>query len=544
MQDISDAEWDKFTRSCVEAARYPTNLVYHDTYDHISEGYSERLDEQENRIFVDEAKASLTLRDYDEAVKRFKNITICSNLDLQGYLMGRMLLGRLDPQCRFVFIHAPHSRERLKTTREMLTFALTYHQVIPTFLDFLFPFGKQQYTQDFQFSGFQSEDRLSEDERGLELRQLGRSGRELRVCYNLKSVEVSKGQKEWPWSIRQTAAYHSFDVETGKALWFIIKGDQLMEKRMEAATQAESSIGLKSLSSLAESFSATLQTHLVVFDWCRDHWRWYLNFLEQELHKLTREALLVDLDRHSDRNNTNHSLVVVERTRSSRLSSPPKSASEKAAGSPHRQIKQPPSYPYLQRIPSPEAGAASSFSESQDSLNTDEDFSFGDLQNVQSLEEKANETILVLDTNISTLSQAKLYYREVVISAEFPRDLQTACVRGLAKFERKIGSIIVDLKLQQARTKMLLRLLTDRKNLVSSDPVKALTQDMHEIARKTKQETVSMRIITLVTLFFLPGTFISVSIKFLVRCKVAKIRTDPYEHGYSSVRSGRRWRVT
>jgi Mg2+ and Co2+ transporter CorA len=38
-----------------------------------------------------------------------------------------------------------------------------------------------------------------------------------------------------------------------------------------------------------------------------------------------------------------------------------------------------------------------------------------------------------------------------------------------------------------------------------------LTQDMHEIAVKTKQETVSMRIITLVTLFFLPGTFISVS---------------------------------
>jgi hypothetical protein len=37
-----------------------------------------------------------------------------------------------------------------------------------------------------------------------------------------------------------------------------------------------------------------------------------------------------------------------------------------------------------------------------------------------------------------------------------------------------------------------------------------MTQDMHQIAQKTKQETVSMRVITLVTLFFLPGTFISV----------------------------------
>lgn len=37
-----------------------------------------------------------------------------------------------------------------------------------------------------------------------------------------------------------------------------------------------------------------------------------------------------------------------------------------------------------------------------------------------------------------------------------------------------------------------------------------MTEDMNDIARKTKIETVSMKVITLVTLFFLPGTFISV----------------------------------
>ena len=39
-----------------------------------------------------------------------------------------------------------------------------------------------------------------------------------------------------------------------------------------------------------------------------------------------------------------------------------------------------------------------------------------------------------------------------------------------------------------------------------------MTKDMQLLTRKTKQEAVSMRIITLVTLFFLPGTFISVSL--------------------------------
>jgi hypothetical protein len=42
-----------------------------------------------------------------------------------------------------------------------------------------------------------------------------------------------------------------------------------------------------------------------------------------------------------------------------------------------------------------------------------------------------------------------------------------------------------------------------------------MTEDMNEIARKTKIETVSMKVITLVTLFFLPGTFTSVGRIFL-----------------------------
>jgi Mg2+ and Co2+ transporter CorA len=51
---------------------------------------------------------------------------------------------------------------------------------------------------------------------------------------------------------------------------------------------------------------------------------------------------------------------------------------------------------------------------------------------------------------------------------------------------------------------------TERMEKMTED-MHDLTQKMHELAEKTKQETVSMRIITLVMLFFLPGTFISVS---------------------------------
>lgn len=39
-----------------------------------------------------------------------------------------------------------------------------------------------------------------------------------------------------------------------------------------------------------------------------------------------------------------------------------------------------------------------------------------------------------------------------------------------------------------------------------------VTVSMQKIADETKQEAINMRIITLVTLVFLPGTFVSVSL--------------------------------
>ena len=44
----------------------------------------------------------------------------------------------------------------------------------------------------------------------------------------------------------------------------------------------------------------------------------------------------------------------------------------------------------------------------------------------------------------------------------------------------------------------------------SSDEMMKWTHKMHEIAIKTKQETLSMHVITIFTLIFLPGTFIAV----------------------------------
>src|ERR1700684_4113998 len=58
--------------------------------------------------------------------------------------------------------------------------------------------------------------------------------------------------------------------------------------------------------------------------------------------------------------------------------------------------------------------------------------------------------------------------------------------------------------------------------------METLTKEMNELAKKTKQETVSMRIITLVTLFFLPGTFISVGACLMLFAKESSLRSLPH----------------
>jgi hypothetical protein len=152
----------------------------------------------------------------------------------------------------------------------MLSFLFSYHQVMPSFLDFVFPLGKQEYARDFHFSGLREESRLGAKQRGLNIPELGRSGNEIRLCYNLRSVERSEGQLDLRWSIRQSAVYHSFDLKSGKSLWINVKDNKLIYNRMLEASILPS---ISKIESLSEAFSGSLATHLLLCDWSGENWR-------------------------------------------------------------------------------------------------------------------------------------------------------------------------------------------------------------------------------------------------------------------------------
>lgn len=191
------------------------------------------------------------------------------------------------------FINAPHSRERLNITKEMFNFALTYHQVMVAFLDFVFPFGSQIEPHD-NSSAFRSINHLSDLDKGFSLTELGRSGLSLQQAYNLKAVEP-KDDSDWPWSIRQTAIYHSFDQANGRTIWIIIKGNSSMEKRMKAAQERLTPNGISKHQKTEDAFLLSLELHMVVCEWARENWRWFINFLDEKLHIATRGTATADV---------------------------------------------------------------------------------------------------------------------------------------------------------------------------------------------------------------------------------------------------------
>ena len=436
----------------------------------------------------------------------------------------------------------------------------THFSVMPEFVDFLFPFGFRSYAQDFYFSGFRQRTQLGEHWRNTAPNARPQDKR-YQLCYNLKSVEPSDSDN---WSIRHCAIHHSFDLKEVRTNWIIIKGDQLMKRRIESATSDQGPHEPSDYRSMSGAFKTSLETHLIFCDWSAENWRWYINSLEDKFQRMTRRTFSAPvhvpfLPAAATDQFTLKPRTMTQRTDRSKLSMFVRTATNMTEkGSFKPTIKHQPSGP--QTYENPDTGISQPLPPDEDDNDDDDDepespltpndvkaedenrdFSFGKLRKVHQVAEKANEATLVLNQNIIVLTQLRTYYRSLSKRKDFPKDLAESCKDAIDDFELRIDGLENDMQMQILRLETLLRLLEDRKTLVkqmmqfkqpaklrkdqlhsildyqntqtnkySTKSMVTMTEDMNDIARKTKIETVSMKVITLVTLFFLPGTFISV----------------------------------
>lgn len=184
-------------------------------------------------------------------------------------------IGLLTP---YSFLHAGNSRSPLRITREMFARTLTYHQVMPGFIDFVSVFGTQAESRGQRFCGFKIKSQLTDPVPDhLSATELGRSGRYYQICYNLRSVGHSTNNV---WSIRQTVFHHQFDLVHGTALWICAKGDQDMKTIVSSAVERMEQARFQDFS---QRFSSALEIHVIHSQWCANGWLGYIESLEGKL---------------------------------------------------------------------------------------------------------------------------------------------------------------------------------------------------------------------------------------------------------------------
>lgn len=348
----------------------------------------------------------------------------------------------------------------------MVTFS--YHNVMPEFLDFLSSFGKHTYSQDFQIGGFRERTCLTSPERALQVPGLGRSGRDIRLCYSLRSVEPSESQTEWPWSIRQTAVHHSFDVEIGRAAWFVVKGNELIKRRFRGGMSRDLQ-GPRPYSDTGKAFASSLTAHLTFCEWSNEHWRWYITFLEERLQSLTRHALSMKVEKSANpiawefstptvkqrpAEGTDYKVAAMER-RYTQLSSPT------SAKTPREETVDQP-------LP-PDMRGPSIAHTAQTTCLSGEELSFTDLQKTQNIQEQAKNALLTIKVNAAVLVDLREHYQLLAQTDELPEELLMTSGSSVSSFGKKLRVIEKDFLMHLTRLDALLDLLADRKGLVCAN---------------------------------------------------------------------------
>ncbi|KAK6430587.1 hypothetical protein LTR95_013259 [Oleoguttula sp. CCFEE 5521] len=357
-----------FSDSFTAADTFPANVVSHSKYAYQLDDYVKQLQSRQGSLFCDTSQCALHVLETQDSgtAPEMKTGCIRTPADLDQHLGSASMACRPDPVCRFAFVTAPHAREKLNVDRTTLMRVLSWHQVMPEFLDFLFSFGRTDHSKDFHFTGFRSEAKLLEADATVYLPELGRSGRELRMCYTIKSVEnvVTQGsQRNWPWSIRTTSLYHSFDIATSRSFWLIIKANTLLRGRVKALCDGRRLYRTDLVgedSRTKQAFDSTLRSHQLLCALAGENWRWYINSIEEKVQDLTRDILTetVDLYKQAPR---------------------------------HAQTWN--SIPGTELTTVPSNGPETSR------------FTFENLQEIHFVEEKTNEALLIIEANMSLLPQ-------------------------------------------------------------------------------------------------------------------------------------------
>lgn len=411
------------------------------------------------------------------------------------------------------FIQSASSRGALGCTREQLSLLLTYYQVMPSFLDFVLTFEHRQ--RPLNRAMFRHEDYLAEDAECFALPDLGRSGMIMQHAFNLLSIE----RDERPgitgkWYRRQVAMYHSFDVQNGRSLWIILKGNPLIAKRFLASAGTHRHLKAKSINSPEKSFIAALQVHLMMMDWCVEDWADYIDDLENALEKMTTDAKMVHVDEATGvkglaqaygsrrastmRSQTAYSRQGTLETQGSLVPKSPTSLTNSDPPSPTSSRKGALTRSFSDLIPamrrlstfrshkmksswSGDLEAGTIVEQQGDDDEEDEvdeaaeledlkkNLSFKQFQRLNHLGDEVEQARVAIEQNKGVLEELRHRFDEAIDSYGFQKHIQKeVCRSEIATFFRRVKSIERELDIHYGRLNSLARALDNEKVMVSA----------------------------------------------------------------------------
>ncbi|KAF4994056.1 hypothetical protein FDECE_13243 [Fusarium decemcellulare] len=525
---------DALIDCCERWECYPCNLLRPSQLKSILDRHRRDIIDNEKRLFNSNLE-NIHLLELNDGDQVYREEHIRNTQSLRKHL----LQNRKDSKCRFIFLQTAHSRSPLNCSRQSFLYALSFHQVPAAFSNFVSSFGTTSEPLDCLMTGFHSDETLGNVTNGpLEIPKLGRSGREHRMQYLLRSVEPSAGSSgSTEWNIRQMAVYHSYDFVEGRALWINIKTNGLMRDRIQEAAAELPMLSSAAIDDLSKSFAATLITHIIHLEWCDEDWRRCINDMESKIRDVLDKAKTAKIDQQSNLNHsTLHRALTIQTTKGSAIGFADKSpASTSKQGI----------WNLLKRL-SPYGGAAEKkdtlplatssrttrrpgpsesgdFNKQLDNLMILDTFSFKEMQQLHYFAELLEKYRLVMELNRQTLRDIAEHYQPLPDRDGFPSEIKKGCKQELQLFTARVERIRKNLEIRITQVNSLIAWLQDGKALfdgilqyrsvqvgrIFTESSYLQSEKMEQIAYKTEKETISMHIITCVTLAFLPGTFVA-----------------------------------
>lgn len=375
---------------------------------------------------------------------------------------------------------------------DMFKLLCSFHQVPPAFLNNIFSFGATLHPLDYGLAAFSNEDTILQRESNLlPVPSLGRSGREIRHSYLLRSVEESDSVSGWGWGIRQVAIYHSFDLVTGHTTWFTVKGNPLIKDRINEYVSKNSIFQRGSTPTLPESFAATLDIHSMIFDWCDESWRWFINDVEKAARKIIDKAKTITINDDPKLNQIPDGIKQNVFRRSSTMNSKSVSRSNTLVESIHQGVQGVRRFITWAKsrkedsVDEKTAGGATSPKQSippstSNPMTTGEEkllerlaildmFSFEEMQRLQEVAEKIQHGLLVIKLDLNVLGQIANYYRRLSRAKNIPslNVIQKECQNDFLLFDQKAEAIKMSLNIRKEQLQSLLQLVGDGRTLVS-----------------------------------------------------------------------------